>query len=122
EGDEFELQHALALTLQRRRERMATIEVGHAAPLATWMADVVPRDVYAGGMVTAQVEADPEALRQKLATWQADWLLVVDGYPTLQRSDDAAAEVTITLCGRATDQFWQQTCSLGGHPGILHAR
>ncbi len=122
EGDDFELHHALALTLERRQERLATIEIGHAAPLASWLADVEPREVYAGGLVASQVEAAPETLRPKLATWQADWLLVVNGYPTLQRSDDAAAEVTITLCGREPDQFWQQKCSLGGHPGILHAR
>ncbi len=122
EGEDFELHHALAKLLERRGERLATIEVGHAAPLAGWLADVVPREVYAGGLVTSQVETAPEALRQRLATLQADWVLVVDRYPTLQSAGDSATELTLTLCGREPQQAWQQPCSLGGHPGILHAR
>jgi len=122
EGEDFELQHALAQTLQRRGERVATLEIGHAAPLASWLADVVPREIYAGGIVTARSETAPQTLRQQLATLQADWLLVVDRYPTLQQGDTAANEVRLTLCGRQPNQLWQQTCSLGGHPGILHAR
>lgn len=122
EGEDFELQHALAGLLEQRGERLATIEVGHAAPLAGWLADVVPREAYAGGLVTAAIETTAAALRQRLAALQADWLLVVDRYPTLQCGDDAASELTLTLCGRQPQQFWQQPCSLGGHPGILHAR
>ncbi len=122
EGEDFELQHALAGLLEQRGERLATIEVGHAAPLAGWLADIVPREAYAGGLVTAAIETTAAALRQRLAALQADWLLVVDRYPTLQCGDDAASELTLTLCGRQPQQFWQQPCSLGGHPGILHAR
>jgi len=101
---------------------LATIELGHAAPLAGWLADIVPREAYAGGLVTAAIETTAAALRPRLAALQADWLLVVDRYPTLQCGDDAASELTLTLCGRQPQQFWQQPCSLGGHPGILHAR
>lgn len=122
EGEDFELHHALALILERRQERLATIEVGHAAPLAGWLADVVPRDVYAGGIVTGSIDTSPDALRQRLRAFQADWVLVVDAYPTLQQQDDGAKPLTLTLCGLAPHQFWQQPCSLGGHPGILHAR
>lgn len=122
EGEDFELQHALAGLLEQRGERLATIELGHAAPLAGWLADVVPREAYAGGLVTAAIETTAAALRPRLAALQADWLLVVDRYPTLQCGDDAASELTLTLCGRQPQQFWQQPCSLGGHPGILHAR
>lgn len=122
EGEDFELQHALAGLLEQRGERLATIELGHAAPLAGWLADIVPREAYAGGLVTAAIETTAAALRPRLAALQADWLLVVDRYPTLQCGDDAASELTLTLCGRQPQQFWQQPCSLGGHPGILHAR
>ena len=122
EGEDFELQHALAGLLEQRGERLATIEVGHAAPLAGWLADIVPREAYVGGLVTAAIETTAAALRPRLAALQADWLLVVDRYPTLQCGDDAASELTLTLCGRRPQQFWQQPCSLGGHPGILHAR
>jgi hypothetical protein len=88
---------------------------------------VDPRDVYVGGVVLAEVDHGAESLRDRLAEGGAalagaDWLLVVDRYPSLKREDDIIADLVITLCGRDQTQYWQSRQRLGGHPGILHAR
>jgi nicotinamide-nucleotide amidase len=51
EGEDFELHDAVMQLLEPRNQRLATIELGHAAPLANWLADSLPRHLYAGGMV-----------------------------------------------------------------------
>lgn len=127
EGESFELHDALAEILESRRQRIATIEVGHGGPIAGWMADVAPRDVYVGGVVLAEVDHGAESLRDRLVEAGtplagADWLLVVDRYPSLKGQDDIVADLVITLCGRDPKQYWQSRQRIGGHPGILHAR
>jgi len=127
EGESFELQHALAQTLQRHGQRLASIEVGHGAPIAGWMADVEPRDVYTGGVVVTQIDHDSQSLRDRLADValgmsDADWVLVVDRYPSMQSTDDIVADLVITLCGRHPSQYYQMRQRMGGHPSILHAR
>lgn len=122
EGEGCELQHVVAEILQRRGQRMVTVEIGHAAPLAGWLADVVPRAVYAGGSIESSVDHSSESLRRRLQAGDADWALVVDRYPTLHTDDDLVAELLITLCGRKEGEYWQTRQRLGGHPGILHAR
>jgi len=127
EGEAFELQHALAQTLLQRGQRLASIEVGHGAPIAGWMADVEPRNVFAGGVVIAQIDHSPEALRDRLADSgaglsDADWVLVVDRYPSLRSDDDIVADLVVTLCGPQSSQYFQMRQRMGGHPSILHAR
>jgi len=122
EGDGFELHDALAEILASRGERIATIETGHGSTLAAWLAGARPRHCFAGGQVLETVESDEAALGRRRAGLDADWLLVVAGYPDLATQADVLADVTISLCGRHPGQFWQSRQQIGGHPGILHPR
>ena len=122
EGEDFELQHALAEVLAARRQRLATLEIGHAALLANWLVDVAPDGVYAGGTVASALSQANDAAETCLRASSADWVLVVDHYPSLRSGQDLVAELTITLRGRTPHQHWQHHCRLGGHPAILHAR
>jgi len=127
EGETFELHHALTDILVARRQRMATIESGHGSPVAHWMADVTPRETFVGGVVTSRVDHSPESLRSRMSQpgadlFGADWLLAIEGYPSLNTDDDIVADLVFTLCGVKADQYWQSHQRMGGHPGILHAR
>lgn len=127
EGETFELHHALTDILVARHQRIATIESGHGSPVAHWMADVTPRETFVGGVVTSQVDHSPESLRARMSQpgsdlSGADWLLAIDGYPSLNTEDDIVADLVFTLCGVEADQYWQSHQRMGGHPGILHAR
>lgn len=122
EGESFELQHALANWLVSRDQRIATIETGHGATLAPWLATVQPRQVVTSSQVLGTLEADEAELRRRLVASDADWLLVIEGYPDLQTQDDILADVTIRLLGRDPQACWQIRQSIGGHPGILHPR
>jgi len=127
EGETFELHHALTEILGSRQQRIATIESGHGSPVAHWMSDVEPRGTFVGGVVLNQVDHSPESLRARMSQpgsdlFGADWLLVIDGYPSLKTDDDIVADLVFTLCGVESDQYWQNHQRMGGHPGILHAR
>lgn len=127
EGETFELQHAVTELLVTRNQRIATIESGHGALVGHWMSDVQPRDRYVGGVVTNQVDHSAESLRARMSqpgsgVTAADWLLVIDGYPTLNTDQDIVADLMFTFCGHDPRHYWQSRQSLGGHPGILPAR
>lgn len=122
EGEDCELQDAVGQILADRGQRLATLEAGHGSMLAGWLAGIRPRHVFAGGQVVAQVRSDETELRHRLQALDADWLLVVAGYPNLWTEADSLAEVTISLCGRRGGEFWQSQQKLGGHPSILHPR
>lgn len=122
EGEDCELQDALGQILADRGQRLATLEAGHGSMLAGWLAGIRPGQVFAGGQVVGAVRSDEAELRQRLQALDADWLLVVAGYPNLWTEADSLAEVTISLCGRHSGEFWQSQQQLGGHPSILHPR
>lgn len=122
EGEDCELQDTLGQILAARDQRLATLEAGHGATLAGWLAGIRPSRVFAGGQVVAEVRSDEAEVRSRLQTLDADWLLVVSGYPDLWTQADNLADVTISLCGRHPGEFWQSRQQLGGHPSILHPR
>ncbi len=127
EGETFELQHALTEILVSRNQRIATIESGYGSPICHWMSDVEPRETFVGGVVTDQVDHSAAALRARMThpgsgITGADWLLVIDGYPSLKTDEDIVAELVFTFCGRDPQHYWKNHQHLGGHPGILHAR
>lgn len=127
EGETFELQHALTELLVSRNQRIATIESGYGSPVCHWMSDVEPRETFVGGIVTDHVDHSAASLRARMTNsgsgiTGADWLLVVDGYPSLKTDDDIVANLVFTFCGQAQEHYWQDHQRLGGHPGILHSR
>lgn len=127
EGETYELHHAVTDLLVARNQRLATIESGYGALVCHWMSDVTPAEAYVGGIVVRDVDHTATALQSRMIQAAspfaaADWLLVVDGYPSLQTDQDILADLRITFCGRKADHYWQSRQQLGGHPGILHAR
>ncbi|HBJ35753.1 MAG TPA: competence/damage-inducible protein A [Planctomycetaceae bacterium] len=127
EGEKFELQHALTEILVSRNERIGTIESGHGSRVCNWMSDVQPGDTFIGGVVTNQFDHSAVSLRARMSqpgsgVTGADWLLAIEGYPSLNTEDDIVAELVFTFCGHDQQHYWQSHQRLGGHPGILHAR
>ncbi len=132
EGEEFEQYHAAQNMLLHRGQRLVTVELGRSAVLATWFASLGETSAYRGGFCFATLgelaavfgvpdDQAIETLRQRTA---ADWLLLVDEYPSLQCSADTplpAAEVTFTVVGPSGDRY-QTGSRLGGHPSIIYPR
>ncbi len=122
EGEEFELQQAVTELLHKRRETLATVEVGYAAPLIGWLADVPLSSVYLGGRLILALPPDRELMTQICRETRADWLLVVNGYPTLQADGDVIANVAISLIHAADGKIDTESFRVGGHPSIVHPR
>lgn len=122
EGEDFELQHAVAKLLADRNERVETIEIGHASPLAGWLADVSPRHVFASGRTLAPLKSNPIGEDPMAPQADADWFIRVDGYPSLRDGDQGIAEVTVVIGGRDRAGFSEESFRMGGHPSIMHAR
>jgi len=122
EGEEFELQNAVAEILDRRNECIAIIEVGHAAPLSHWFADVLEQKVFAGGRVFREFTYTAETLENTRAEFGADWLVVVDRYFSLRNQTAEPAEVNISVVGPTAETSVTKSYRLGGHPSIVHPR
>lgn len=122
EGEDFELQDAVAGLLAARKERLETIEIGHAAPLASWLAEISPRHVFVSGRTLAELACTELTADQVRITSTADWTLLVDSYPSLQKVGDVAAEVTVVIDSKFPDRFATKTFRISGHPSIIHAR
>lgn len=126
EGEAFELQHAVAEVLAARGETLSTLEIGHAAPLAGWMSDVVPGTFAGGTVLPAASEPRASDLQQLIAarldSGSADWLLVVDRYPSLRGDCDRPVEISFGLYDSGGELLQHQACRLAGHPEHFHAR
>lgn len=135
EGETFELQDAVAVGLGRRGERLLTIELGAACPLSQWMAAVPTSEpVYRGGLFApdlAAVLGGPvtaaslgDGLQQLAERAAAEWVLLVDHYPTIPVTDQPlpAFPVALTLWQRGGDELHRRSLELGGHPDIIHSR
>lgn len=145
EGDDYELHHAVTEALSSAGQRVAMIEIGHAARASNWLASVETARQYAGGLSFPDLEhagrfllspeqtpesQDVEAVSRQIA-WAAqqklaaDWCVVVHQYPPLTPPDGQlmpAANVTFTVAGPHADLPHTSTHSLGGHPDILQDR
>ncbi len=135
EGEECELQHAVASGLQNRNESIATVELGNAAPLGQLFAELELPQVCRGGLSFRDTSAlsrffgqtggvtVAESLSEIGSRFNADWVLAVDGYP---RIVDAARGGVLAIDLWVFHRSWQQPkrreLHLGGHPDILHAR
>ncbi len=134
EGEDYELQHAVADRLVMRGERLASIEVGCGSLLPQWFADIPGSASYAGGLflrvgkdeggedAAGQAEAPVAAIEQAFAIYKPDWLLIVEGYPSLLIPTEQAAAIKITLLDRQRVPVATSTQTIGGHPSIVHPR
>lgn len=132
DGEDYEQYHAVQATLGERGESLVTVELGRSAKLADWFASLGQSNSYRGGfcfadlseLATAMEISEPQALDTLRRRTGAQWLLLVDAYPSLECSDDAplpAAEVTLTVIG-PDGQRHETTSHLGGHPSIIYPR
>ncbi|NNE00690.1 MAG: competence/damage-inducible protein A [Pirellulaceae bacterium] len=133
DGEHFEQHHAIDQTLCQRDESLLVIELGRAAPLGDWFASLEETKSYRGGLSLADTSdvcslagtSDETAALAKLRDqFQADWLLMVDGYPQLDHGSDKPlppADVRLVILPPSGPQI-QRDISLGGHPSILQQR
>lgn len=147
DGEEFEQQHAIDARLREKNQSMMLIELGHAAPLGDWFAVLGETPSFRGGLSLANLEdlwrlagnasqdadnstgtgheADVDGcfatLRER---FRADWILLVDQYPSLDCDDDhphPASEIKLTVVDPEGRVYATKTM-MGGHPAILQAR
>ncbi|MCM2372235.1 competence/damage-inducible protein A [Aporhodopirellula aestuarii] len=146
DGEGFEQHDAVEAMLREQERRLVVIELGYAAPLGDWFAALGDSPVLAGGLslvgsddllrfagqgVTAQsVETSGADNRQSECfkvvreRFNADWILMVDGYPDLNAPMNGvmpAAPVTFTVCD-PQGNVSSTDSRLGGHPSIVHPR
>ncbi|MEM9586457.1 MAG: molybdopterin-binding protein, partial [Planctomycetota bacterium] len=133
DGETFEQQHAVERQLRAAEQSLMVVELGHAALLGHWFAELGSTSAYLGGLSFAdqsdlirlqQSTSLREALTRIRQRYQADWVLLVDAYPDLPVSSDKPIPATDVQFGLldATDRMRQHGISLGGHPSIIHAR
>ena len=133
DGEGFEQYHAIDEQLRESGRSLAIAEMGHAAPLGDWFASLGETTAYRGGLSLANnddllrimdAEDTEKAWIKMLIQFQADWLLVVDGYPSLAvTGDDPIPSAEIAFVVMHVDGTRYHTSKrIGGHPEILHAR
>ncbi|TWT91573.1 competence/damage-inducible protein A [Stieleria varia] len=142
DGETYEQHHAIDEMLRSRGQRLVTVELGHAAPLADWFASLGPESAFQAGLAISRRgdlsdfmgeggEAGESTSDEYWLTADrfrrqsgADWLLLVDAYPSLESDDGGplpAAEVTLTVIGPDGKRYCTET-RLGGHPSIVQPR
>jgi nicotinamide-nucleotide amidase len=121
EGEFYELHDAVGDVLEQVDQRLAVIEVGYAAPVSNWLAEIRQREYFAGGRVQQTFDGDFE----NAALWGkqlgADWVLIVDAYPNL-KDNETIAETRISIVPTGGGQAITSPQRLGGHPSIVHPR
>ncbi len=133
DGEDFEQYHAIDWQLRQQGESMIVVELGYAAPLGDWFASLGSTPAYRGGVSLATLDdlsklfdcdGQEEALRRAKARFKADWVLLVDQYPQLDRQ----AEKPIDACNvrlvvlTPEDEVCETQSMMGGHPDILQPR
>lgn len=133
DGEDFEQYHAIELALLARGESMMVIELGHAALLGDWFATLGETEAYRGGVSLAvtgdlkemfDVNSESEAIDRAREIFSADWVLMVDSYPALDRKSDKplpASELRLVVVPPEGKALATNTV-MGGHPDVLHPR
>ncbi len=122
EGEDFELQHAVANLLTARGETLASVEVGYGSMLPQWFADIPGSHAYVGGMLLRPDADISKRIEQAFSLYWPDWVLLVEGYPSLIVPNDQPAAIKITLFDRTHSPVISSSLTLGGHPSIVHPR
>lgn len=133
EGEGFELHHAIEAALREAGQSVVIVEFGYAAPLGDWFATLGDTPTYRGAVSLSTVDqlcefAGEESLREAMRSlkerFSADWILVLDHYPSLAVDSAlalpaAAFRVDILTAG---NQYRPSEYKLAAHPDILHSR
>lgn len=133
DGEDFEQYHAIDRQLRQQGESMIAVELGYAAPLGDWFASLGSTPAYRGGVSLATLddlsnlfdcEGEQEALRRAKARFKADWVLLVDQYPQLDRQAEKpidACKVRLVVL-TPEGEVCETQSMMGGHPDILQPR
>ncbi|MFK8115320.1 MAG: competence/damage-inducible protein A [Rubripirellula sp.] len=133
DGESFEQHHAIDDMLREREQSLMVVEFGHAAPLGNWFAALGETSSYRGGLSLA-VQADLQrmfdtddetsAVESAKSRFHADWLLMVDAYPPVDRDRDAPepdSDVQLIVVSPEGKRY-ATSIVIGGHPDVLHPR
>jgi hypothetical protein len=133
DGEDLEQYHVVDNELRKRAQLLAVVEIGAGAPLGDWFASLGTSSSYRGGVSLTSLDVltrvfggtnETESLMLVKEKFGVDWLLMVDRYPTLERSSDrpmGAVDVRLWVV-KPHGETRSFTFSLGGHPDILHSR
>jgi nicotinamide-nucleotide amidase len=133
DGEEFEQHHAIEAMLMQRNESMMAIELGYAAPLGEWFASLGETTAYRGGLSLAttgdlmgmfDASSEAEAIQNVRQIFAVDWVLMVDRYPSLDKSSatpQPASEVRF-IVGSPAGKLLATKTEMGGHPEVLQPR
>jgi nicotinamide-nucleotide amidase len=144
DGEDFEQHHAIDAMLRARGESMMVIELGRAAPLGDWFASLGETPAYRGGISLATSDdlqvmfgtvgpsgstesadsSEQQAIETAKQRFGVDWILLVDGYPELDKSGDrpqAASAVRFVVASPDGKQLTSEHV-MGGHPQVLQPR
>lgn len=133
EGEGFEQHHAIEATLRERNQSLIVIELGRSALLGDWFAALGETPSYVGGISLSTVEdvmgmlgaSDLHSALEKFKqTFSANWVLMVDSYPEIDKSSDNPLPATdVRLLVVAPDgKHLAKSVTLGGHPEIIQPR
>jgi nicotinamide-nucleotide amidase len=133
DGEDFEQQHAIDQQLRSVGQSLCVIELGRAAPLGDWFAAIEPTASFRGALsldcterllMWATADSVETAMAQMANQFGSDWVLLVDGYPSIDPKADKpmpASEVRI-MVRDPEGQINQKVVSIGGHPSIIQPR
>ena len=133
DGEFFEQHHAIEKLLSDQTESLCVVELGYAAPLGDWFSELGATNSYRGGLsfcepsdllrFTKQTSLDG-ALVDIRDQFDADWLLLVEGYPQLSNGEFQPMGACRFRCKivSPTGESTLHEKALGGHPSIIQAR
>ncbi len=133
EGEDFEQYHAIDVLLRNLNQSLFLVELGYAAPVGDWFASLGDAPAYRGGISLASIEqllqfTNRDTLTEALICLKqlsgAQWVLLVDGYPSLNQSPVAQLPPTkFTLHLMTPDNGVEsREHSIAGHPDIMLPR
>lgn len=133
DGERFEQYHAIDDQLRQLGESLLVVELGDAAPLGDWFASLGQSPAYRGGLSLGEpddllrlfdCQSETAALDCARSRFGADWLLMVDRYPPVDRESEQPMKakevryVVVTPQGTTSSTV----SSMGGHPDVLQPR
>ncbi|TWU44856.1 putative competence-damage inducible protein [Novipirellula aureliae] len=137
DGENYEQYHAIDSSLRSRGESLMVVELGYAAPLNDWFASLGDTPSYRGGLSLANerelrrhtsASALAEAITQLKSQFDVDWLLLVDGYPSLnsplvREPSETMPNASVKMLVSSPDGvLHERKSTIAGHPDILQPR
>jgi nicotinamide-nucleotide amidase len=132
DGENFEQHHSIDQSLSERNEKLVVVELGHATMLGNLFASLGSESCLRGSLGFDNAESLlkhfqsaslEEAMAKLKDSYQADWGLLIDQYPTTDlKSVEARPKTTVQLSIVKPDgEVVATERTLSAHPDIVHA-